>query len=41
MKKIEEILGKIGLTKQESRAYLGLLELQEAQTGKLCKNTKS
>ena len=40
MKKIEEILGKIGLTKQESRAYLGLLELQEAQTGKLCKNTK-
>lgn len=40
MNKIEEILGKIGLTKQESRAYLGLLELQEAQTGKLCKHTK-
>ncbi len=40
MIKIEEILGKIGLTRQESRVYLALLELQEAQTGKLCKHTK-
>lgn len=40
MNKIEDILGKIGLTKQESRVYLGLLELQEAKTGKLCKHTK-
>lgn len=40
MNKIEEILGKIGLTKQESRVYLALLELQEAKTGLLCSYTK-
>jgi len=39
MKKIEEILAKIGLTSQESRVYLALLELQQAQTGNLCKTT--
>ena len=40
MDKIQQILSKIGLTKQESKVYLSLLELQEAQTGKLCKFTK-
>lgn len=40
MKGIEEILGKIGLTTQESRVYLALLELQEAKTGHLCAFTK-
>jgi sugar-specific transcriptional regulator TrmB len=40
MDKIHQILGKIGLTKQESKVYLALLELQESQTGKLCKFTK-
>lgn len=35
----EEILEKIGLTNQESRVYLTLLELQEAQTGALCAKT--
>ena len=39
MNKTEEILGKIGLTKQESRVYLALLELQEAKTGLLCSYT--
>ena len=32
------ILEKLGLTKQEAKVYLGLLELQEAQTGSLCKH---
>lgn len=36
VKEIEEILKRIGLTAQESRVYLALLELQEAQTGRLC-----
>ncbi|MAG45465.1 MAG: hypothetical protein CMH63_01685 [Nanoarchaeota archaeon] len=40
MEEIQEILSKIGLTKQESTVYLSLLELQEAQTGVLCKFTK-
>tara|TARA_Y100000034_G_scaffold135243_1_gene206314 strand:+ start:1024 stop:1776 length:753 start_codon:yes stop_codon:yes gene_type:complete len=40
MNTIEPILEKIGLTKQESKVYLSLLELQEAQTGKLCRFTK-
>ena len=40
MNKIEEILLKIGLTNQESRVYLALLELQQAQTGLICSFTK-
>jgi len=36
VKAIEDILKRIGLTAQESRVYLALLELQEAQTGRLC-----
>jgi len=40
MNKIEDILGKVGLTGQEARVYLALLELQEAQTGPLCKFTR-
>jgi len=39
MNKIQEILNKVGLTQQEGRVYIGLLELQEAQTGSLCKYT--
>ena len=39
MNKIEPILEKIGLTFQESKVYLTLIELQEAQTGLLCKTT--
>lgn len=39
MNKVESILTKIGLTSQESRVYLALLELQQAQTGNLCKTT--
>jgi len=39
MSQITNILTKIGLTKQESKVYLSLLELQEAQTGALCKHT--
>ncbi len=39
MNKIETILEKIGLTSQESRVYLALLELQQTQTGVLCKFT--
>ena len=35
----DEILSKIGLTKQEARTYLVLLKLQEAKTGELCKET--
>jgi sugar-specific transcriptional regulator TrmB len=38
--KAEKILKKIGLTNQESRVYLTLLELQEIQTGALCTRTK-
>jgi len=37
--KIEDILGKVGLTNRESRTYLALLRLQEAQSGKICKET--
>jgi HTH-type transcriptional regulator, sugar sensing transcriptional regulator len=40
MNKVEEILNKIGITQQESRAYLTLLGLNEAQTGLLCKEAK-
>lgn len=40
MNKINEILEKIGITNQESRVYIALLELQEAKTGKLCDYTK-
>lgn len=39
MDEITQILEEIGLTKQESRVYLALLELQEARTGILCKTT--
>lgn len=39
MNKIIEILEKVGLTSQESRIYLALLELSESQTGNLCKYT--
>ncbi len=35
-----DLFAKIGLTKQESNVYLSLLELREAQTGKLCKQAK-
>ncbi len=35
----QEILGKIGLTSQESKVYLALLTLQEAKTGPLCRET--
>ncbi|MBI2499543.1 hypothetical protein HYV88_04850 [Candidatus Woesearchaeota archaeon] len=37
--KFDEILSKVGLTKQEVRTYLVLLKLQESQTGELCKET--
>ena len=37
---IEDILVKIGLTQQEARTYLALLELQESKTGELCRHTK-
>jgi len=40
MSKIEGILGKIGIAKQEARVYLALLGLQEARTGMLCSYTK-
>ncbi len=40
MKKIEPILEKVGLTRQESRVYVALLELQEAKAGALCRFTK-
>ena len=39
MNEIEEILEKIGLKKLESKVYLALLELQESQTGNICKFT--
>lgn len=39
MGKIEEILEKIGLTNQESRVYLKLLQLQEGKTGLICEKT--
>lgn len=39
MKHIEQTLEKIGLTNQEARTYLKLLELKEAKTGKICKET--
>jgi HTH-type transcriptional regulator, sugar sensing transcriptional regulator len=39
MEQAKEILNKIGLTGQESRVYLALLEFQEAQTGLICKTT--
>ena len=40
MNRIEEILGKVGLTAQETRVYMALLELLEAQTGILCRHTR-
>ncbi len=39
MKEIEELLNSIGLTKQESRCYLNLYKLREAQTGLLSKKS--
>ena len=36
MEKIKEIFSKIGITEQGARVYLALLELKEAQTGRLC-----
>jgi sugar-specific transcriptional regulator TrmB len=36
---VKKILSKIGLTGQESKVYLALLTLEEAQTGVLCKKT--
>lgn len=36
---MEEILSKIGLSSQESRTYLALLQIVESQTGALCKET--
>jgi sugar-specific transcriptional regulator TrmB len=33
----EETLSRIGLTRQEARAYVALLRLKESQTGGLCK----
>jgi len=39
MKEVTELLSKIGLTGQESKVYLALLTLEEAQTGILCKKT--
>jgi len=39
MNKIEEILTKIDITQLETKTYLALLELQQAQTGTLCKFT--
>lgn len=40
MKQISEILSAIDLGPMEIRAYLSLLELQEAKTGNLCKHAK-
>lgn len=40
MIEIAEVLKKVGLTTQEGRVYVALIELQEAQTGFLCKQTK-
>ena len=36
---IKELLQKIGLTKQESKVYVALLQIGEAKTGKLCSYT--
>lgn len=36
---IENLLQNIGLTKQESRVYVALLQMEEAKTGQLCKQT--
>ena len=36
---LEKVLQKIGLGKPESKVYLTLLKLQEAQTGIICKET--
>ncbi len=35
----EELLGKVGLGKQEGKVYIGLLELKQARTGALCRHT--
>lgn len=35
----EQILENVGLTNQETRTYLKLLELKEAKTGEICKQT--
>jgi len=35
-----ESLKKVGLTKPEAKAYLGLIELKESQTGALCEKSK-
>ena len=40
MDNISDILAKIGLSLQESKVYLALLELQEAQTGLLCRTSE-
>jgi len=40
MKQISEMLEEIGLTKMEATTYLALVELQQAQTGIICKRTK-
>jgi len=37
---IDVMLEKVGLTKQEAKVYLALLELQESRTGSLCKYSK-
>lgn len=39
MNQFTEKLQQIGLTQQEAKVYLGLLELQEARTGALCRTT--
>lgn len=36
---IQPLLEQAGLTKQEAKTYLALLQLQEAQTGPLCQHT--
>ncbi len=40
MNNIQEIMAGIDLSPMESRTYLALLELEEAQTGILCKQAK-
>jgi len=39
MDNITKILQNLGLTSQETRTYLALLEIQESPTGKLCEKT--
>jgi HTH-type transcriptional regulator, sugar sensing transcriptional regulator len=39
MKEVYNLLEKIGLTTLESKVYIALLELQESQSGNLCKFT--